>query len=174
MKGNFAIAALSSPLLHQLPFPVWLLALKSAIIFLLLWIAEVSSYPKGSMEIFGHSILNHFSGFNVRTPAFRRWNWFFPVFCCSFVLLLISFSSEFSVLAFCSFCSLIDKMCYRSGRWDLKKKSPSVRVFWGAVHVCVGEKNEDALSVLQKQSVSRFKFLVVCIVWSTMARFKYI
>lgn len=121
MKGNFAIAALSSPLLHQLPFPVWLLALKSAIIFLLLRIAEVSSCRKGSMEIFGHSILNHFSGFNVRTPAFRRWNWFSPVFCWSFVLLLISFSSEFSVLAFCSFCSLIDKKCYRSGRWDLKK-----------------------------------------------------
>lgn len=75
-------------------------------------------YPGSSMEIFWAFWFQPFP--YVKKLALRRWIWFSPDFCCSFVWLLIYFSLEFSVLTSISFCSLRSKVCCMSGKWDFE------------------------------------------------------
>lgn len=166
MEGNFAITAPHSPLLHQLPFPVWLLLLLPAVIFFLLLIAVVSAL---SRQLHGDLLAFYFEPFlYVKKPALRWRIWFYPVFCCSLVWLLIYFSLGFSVLI-CFFCSLIREVCCRSGKWDFERNpwwkfSEELSMYLQDKKWWWDLSAAEAISLL-------LKFLLVCIVWSAVANF---
>lgn len=133
--------------------------------FFLSWISVVSAL---SRQLHGDFWACYFEPFLcVKKAVFRRWIWFYQFF--SFVWLLIYFNLEFSVLTFCSFCSLISKVCSMPGKWDFERNlwwkfSEDLSMYLQEKKGWCTVSAAEAISLL-------LKLLLVCIVCSAVASF---